>query len=213
MPAAKSILAATLDGAAGCSIGQIHIQPTAPGFVLTHGDDVARTDLKIFREADDALDLAKWDDAGRYRPLKTAPNLRHGWRMELSDLSATARAIEYFYPARLAAARQRQEGSLKTTSLRETLNRQTGMYRVAARISDDQIDRVVGDFCRSEGGCLRTILWTRDVGGGRPSTRLLDSKYDPDCDQTGRNDAPFIPLLCQESCNLLVNECRRAAKS
>jgi len=103
------------------------------------------------------------------------------------------------------------ENNLETTTLRETLDRQTGMYRVAAKISDDQIDEVVGRVCRSNGGCLRTLLWKRDHQGAAPSTKLPVKKFDPAHDQTGRSESA-IPLLCQEACALLVNECRAAVK-
>src|SRR5207302_9542188 len=67
------------------------------------------------------------------------------------------------------------ENRLSTTPLRETLDRQSGIYRIAAKISDKQIDDVVGNFCKSDGGCLRTILWKRDTHGDRKSTRLNSS--------------------------------------
>jgi hypothetical protein len=97
------------------------------------------------------------------------------------------------------------------------LNRQTGMYRVAAKISDQQLDGVIGNFCRSDGGCLRTILWQRDSHGMIPSTKLPQEKYDPTYDQARAAGAPVgtsrhFPLLCQEACNLLVAECRRVVK-
>ncbi len=41
--------------------------------------------LEIFRNPEDAIEIARYDDDGNYRPLKTAPNLRHGWRMEAWD--------------------------------------------------------------------------------------------------------------------------------
>jgi len=85
------------------------------------------------------------------------------------------------------------------------------MYRIAAKISDKQIDDVVGNFCKSDGGCLRTILWKRDTHGAIPSTNLPPKKFDPGHDQTGRGQNA-IPLLCQEPCNLLVAECRKAVK-
>ncbi len=62
------------------------------------------------------------------------------------------------------------------------------MYRVAAKISDQQIDDLVGNFCRSNGGCLRTILWKRDDKGTVPSTKLRPEKFDPAHDQTGRGE-------------------------
>jgi hypothetical protein len=59
---------------------------------------------------------------------------------------------------------------------------------------------------------LRTILWKRDKRGTIPSTKLPAEKFDPAHDQTGRGERA-IPLLCQEACNLLVNECRKVVKT
>lgn len=212
LAAIEQALGAALAAGAGC-IGEIAIRKTNSGFVIMHRDDVDRTDLEIM----DPTAIAKFDDHGKYRPLKTAPNLRRGWQIELADLSALARAIDYIYPGRLAAFAAWKGGELVVTSLRETLNRQSGMYRVAAQISDEQIDDVVANFCRSDGGCLRTILWKRDVAGTTPSTKLPVTKFDVAHDQTGDTKAcsstGLIPLICQEACNLLVNECRKVVKS
>ena len=204
MPLEKALAAVLNDSN---RFGQIFIQRTSSGgFVLCHRDDENARDLEILRKPDDALGIARYDDAGKFRPLKTAPNLRHGWRLELVDLEELRKALDYFYPGRLAMLAAWTENRLSTTSLRETLDRQSGMYRVAAKISDEQVDDVVGNFCKSEGGCLRTILWKRDTHGAIPST-----KFDPGHDQTGRGENA-IPLLCQEACNLLVAECRKAVK-
>jgi hypothetical protein len=201
------------------SFGQILIRrPSGGRFVLYHRDDEGRDDLQVFQNPDDVLELARYDDAGNYRPLKTAPNLRHGWRLEIVDLSELWQALDNFYPGRLATLAAWKENRLTTTPLRQTLDRQSGMYRVAAKTSNQQIDDLVGSFCRSDGGCLRTILWKRDASGTLPSTKLPPEKFEAACDQprgpesstsaTGR----VIPLLCQEACNLLVAECRKAVK-
>jgi sirohydrochlorin cobaltochelatase len=201
------------------SFGQILIRrPSGGRFVLCHRDDEGRDDLQVFQNPDDGLELARYDDAGNYRRLKTAPNLRHGWRLEIVDLSELWRALDNFYPGRLATLAAWKENRLTTTPLRQTLDRQSGMYRVAAKTSNQQIDDLVGSFCRSDGGCLRTILWKRDASGTLPSTKLPPEKFEAACDQprgpvsstsaTGR----VIPLLCQEACNLLVAECRKAVK-
>jgi len=206
--------------------GQILIQKIgAGGFVLSHRDDKTLDELKTSRNAEDAIEIAKYDDAGNYRPLKTAPNLRHGWRLELDTLEELRRALDYFYPGRLAVFAAWKSGKLQTTPLRETLNRQSGMYRIAAKISDTQIDNLVADFCRSNGGCLRTILWQRDGDGAIASTKLPKEKFDPSHDQAAacsrrpvgdarasHSEAATAPLLCQEACNLLVAECRTAVK-
>jgi sirohydrochlorin cobaltochelatase len=194
-------------------IGQISIGAKDDGtFSLTHCEDAPRNDLVPYAQADDAAQLARFDDAGKYRPLKTAPNLRHGWRLSLPDRKALGIALDLFYPGRLAAFFAWETGGLVTTPLRETLQRQTGMYRPAAKISDEEADTLVGNFCRSEGGCLRAILWKRDLTGTAASTLLPLEKFDPSHDQTGRG-RPMIPLLCQEACNLLVAEARKVAKA
>jgi sirohydrochlorin cobaltochelatase len=209
MPLEKALAAVLSENG---RIGQLLIQRTsAGGFVVCHREDEPSARLEIFRRSGDALEIARYDDAGNYRPLKSAPNLRHGWRLDLVDLGELRRALDYFYPGRLAMLAAWTENRLGTTPLRETLDRQSGMYRVAAKISDDQIDDVVGNFCKSDGGCLRTILWKRDTHGAIPSTKLPSQKFDPGHDQTGRGENT-IPLLCQEACNLLVAQCRKIVK-
>jgi len=199
-------------------IGQISIAKSAgDSFILCHRDDVGHDDFTLSRNPIDAAEIAKFDDAGNYRPLKTAPNLRHGWRMELGTLRELRHALDLFYPGRLAMFLAYQKSKLAITPLRETLNRQSGMYRVAAKISDDEIDEVVGHFCRSDGGCFRTILWKRDENRAIASTKLPPEKFDLAADQAGGPQSTAattaIPLLCQEACNLLVAECRKEVKS
>jgi sirohydrochlorin cobaltochelatase len=199
------------------SFGQILVQKReGAGFVLMHRDDESLHQLQPYRDALNAIEIAKYDDAGNYRPLKTAPNLRHGWRLELASLEELRRALGYFYPGRLAVFAAWKIGYLKTTALRETLDRQSGMYRVAAKISDPQINDLVAEFCRSDRGCLRTILWKRDRNGVIASTKLPKEKFDPGVDQiVARPESSTlatVPLLCQEACNLLIAECRKVVK-
>jgi len=206
--------------AAPFSFGQILVKKRkGAGFVLLHRDDESLYKLQRYRDAEKAIEIAKYDDAGNYRPLKTAPNLRHGWQLELATLEELRRALDYFYPGRLAVFAAWKSGYIKTTALRETLDRQSGMYRVAAKISDPQINDLVANFCRSDSGCLRTILWKRDPRGAIASTKLPKEKFDPAYDQASALDSPgstppaTVPLLCQEACNLLVAECRKVVKN
>jgi sirohydrochlorin cobaltochelatase len=207
--------------------GQILVtKRTRAGFVLSHRDDASRDQLQTYQGAEDAIEIAKYEDGGNYRPLKTAPNLRHGWRLELVTVEELRCALDYFYPGRLAVFGAWKSGYLKTTVLRGTLDRQSGMYRVAAKISDAQINDSVANFCRSDGGCLRTILWKRDRNGAIASTKLGNEKFDPGVDQAMaacrrhpagdvrdlHSEAATVPLLCQEACNLLVAECRKVVK-
>jgi sirohydrochlorin cobaltochelatase len=179
------------------------------GFELSHRTPRS-DDCKL--EVCAAEMIAKFDDAGNYRPLRTAPNLRHGWRIRASNVSEVINVVDAIYPGRLAAWRIWKTGGLTNTSLRKTLNRQSGMYRVAAKISDEQINELVGNFCRSDGGCLRTILWRRDEIGNAGSDKLAPEKFDPAVDQTGSGER-CVPLLCQEACNLLVAACRELVRT
>ncbi len=181
-------------------------------FDLRHRDDAGRVDLVLHRNAEAATEIARFDDAEKYRPLKTAPNLRHGWRLSLPNVSAVRLALDLFYPGRLAALAALRNGALQLTAFRSTLERQTGMYRVAAMIDDAEADALIGRVCRSDGGCLRTILWARDRSGATPSKQLPPEKFDSEFDQTGRGE-PALPLLCQEACNLLVAEARNVVKA
>jgi hypothetical protein len=207
--------------------GQILVRKTGDDFTLCHRDDETRDDLEEFQTPENALEIARFDDAGNYRPLKTAPNLRHGWSMNVRSSDQLRRALDHFYPGRLDVLIAWHRGQLRTTTLRETLDRQSGMYRVAAKISDAQIDDLVAGFCRSNGGCLRTILWKRDRRGAIPSAKLPKEKFDPAWDQalgragssafakaTADKTSPAtIPVLCQEACNLLVAACRKVVKA
>ena len=224
----RDLIAEILNGfSAPFYFGQILVEKSeGAGFVLLHRDDASLDQLETYRDAEDAVEIAKYDEAGNYRPLKTAPNLRRGWRLELATVEELKRALDYFYPGRLAVFAAWKRGYLKTTALRDTLDRQSGMYRVAAKISDPQINDLVADFCRSDSGCLRTILWKRDRNGVIASTKLPKGKFDPVVDQTAacsrrpagdarasHSEAATVPLLCQEVCNLLVAECRKVVKA
>jgi sirohydrochlorin cobaltochelatase len=201
------------------TFGQVLVVPIAPaGFRLSHREDRESSHFsESFSRPEDALAIARADDAGLYRPLKTAPNLRHGWSLDIADVADVYRALDFFYPGRLAVLHAHQNSRLNITPLRETLDRQSGMYRVAGKITDEQLNELIGNFCRSDGGCLRTILWSRDQSGAAPSTKLPASKYDPDYDQGATicgqpTGARNVPLLCQESCNLLIAACRNVVK-
>jgi sirohydrochlorin cobaltochelatase len=194
-------------------IGQIAIESREDGtFFLTHRDDDAQDGLAIHNGTEAAVELARFDDAGDYRPLKTAPTLRHGWKLEVPNLAELRLALDHFYPGRLPVFLAFRNGDLVTMPFRETLKRQSGMYRIAAQIGEEQADELIGRFCRSNGGCLRTILWKRDRSETVPSTNLPAEKFDPRYDQTG-GGKPVVPLLCQEACNLLVAEARAVVQA
>ena len=196
-----------------CRMGELLItRQFGAEFAICHRRDAGRTDLTIYRDADSAIEIARHDDDGAYRPLKTAPNLRHGWILLLATVREVRSALDHFYPARTAAYVAWRADRLRTTSLRDTLNRQTGMYRVAAKIGDEEANLLVASFCRSDGKCLRTIQWKLNNAGKPASIFLPPEKFDPTFDQTGQGER-VLPLLCQEACNLLVAAAREVVKA
>src|SRR4029077_17492247 len=107
--------------AAPFSFGQILVKKReGAGFALLHRDDALRDQLQTYRDAEDAIEIAKKHDAGNYRPLKTAPNLRHSWRLELATVEELRRALDYFYPGRLALFAAGKSGYLQNKALPDT---------------------------------------------------------------------------------------------
>ena len=133
-----------------CRIGQIIIQKaTGRGFILCHRDDKQLRGLQEFNSPDDAIEIAK---VRRRRKLSPAENrAQSAARMAIGSCRSCRLAARFglFLSWPSGRVRRLEEKQIRTTPLRETLNRQSGMYRVAAKISDDQIDDLVGDFCQS----------------------------------------------------------------
>ncbi len=178
-------------------------------FLLRHADDVQRDDLEEFRGPESAREIAADDDHGDYRPLKTAPSLRHGWQLQLDSFSELRLALDFFYPGVVALAAAQEEGTLEPTPLRETLNRQTGMYRITATIDNDSADRVVSENCALH-NCRRRILWSLE--NDRPLTKPPAEKHGEQV-VAGQWSEGRIPLICREACCLLVGAIRKEVKS
>jgi sirohydrochlorin cobaltochelatase len=195
------------------NLGEICARRVSVGlFVVRHRKDAESgktAQLRVYKGWIAARDLARFDREGRYRPLKGAPTLPSGWELQLDSVDALRLAIDAFYPGALASWFAWEEGRVSPVDLRTTLNRQTGMYRVAQKLTDHQADRLAGRFCRSDGGCLRTVLWT--IEGKRPDDNLPETKFSMRHDQLGKHES-VIPFLCIEACNLFVAEARRTVK-
>ncbi len=184
-----------------CRVGQVVV---SGDFCIRHEEDADRDDLVRHSDPHEAIVIARYDDAGKYRPLKTAPNLAHGWLLDLGGLSEVTLALNFLYPAALGTAAVQESGRLAAVDLRQTLARQTGMYAVVKKITDAQADEVIGRVCRGRPGCLRGIVWNIS-----PERQLA-------CGLTPVKNRDFaqseIPLWCAEACNLLVAEGRTVVK-
>jgi sirohydrochlorin cobaltochelatase len=173
-------------------------------FELRHHLDADADNLELFTGPEEARAIALYDATGEYRPLKTAPNLKRGWKLTLRNIPELHLALDYFYPAALAARLAIEERRLAITPLRDTLNRQSGMYAITKRITDAEANSVIAAICNTDTGCLKKILW--EITPGIPITSLPQEKFNP-------TPAPHqFPLLCPEACNLLVAKARETVK-
>ena len=188
-------------------LGRLHIGEVALGrdFTLRHVADVGRDDLIRHFDPVAAREIARYDAEGKFRPLKTAPNLKRGWLLDVGSIEGMELALEFLYPSALGLWLSWIKGTLHPTSMRETLNRQSGMYRITQLLTVGQAGELVGRCCTSEGGCLRTLLW--DLEPGIPVPSLPSEKLSLDALPSDR-----IPLICRELCNLVVAAARPIAR-
>jgi hypothetical protein len=206
------------------NLGELVVREVEQGrFLIRHWkDDESQRKLVIETNAIAVLEIVRYDEQGNYRALKGAPNLRTGWELRLESVPEVRQAIDYFYPGAFSTWLAFSRGEITPADLRQTLTRQTGMYRVTQRLTGFQAEDLAGRFCQSHSGCLRTILWTID--GKAPEKYLPPSKFDPQADQLaeqkgelgkdgGAGAPPYrVPFLCVEACNLFVAEARKIVK-
>jgi sirohydrochlorin cobaltochelatase len=188
------------------AVGELEFEETSTGYRLYHWAD--RNGLQTaqrYHSSQAARELAKYNAGGNFRPLKGAPDLPSGWVIELETIDELRKALDYFYPGAIATWVAYQNGKTRPVSLRETVNRQSGMYRVTRKLGDEEARMLVREACRSEDRCLRTILW--GIEENQTPDFLPPSKTDPAFDQTGQNRAA-IPFLCLEACNVLIARAR-----
>ncbi len=192
------------------ALGELEFAESSDGYLLYHSADRnSLIDARVYHSVEDARQIAKYDSSGAYRPLKGAPNLQRGWLIQLTNLDDLKRALDFFYPGAISTWVAHLAGTAHPVCLRRTLNRQTGMYRVTRKLTVEQAQNLVKEDCRSDGRCLRTILW--GIEENQPPDFLPAAKTDPTVDQTGQRRAA-LPFLCMEACNLLVAAARTTMK-
>lgn len=193
------------------ALGELEFAESSNGYLLYHSADRNfLMEARVYSSLVDARQIAKYDFSGAYRPLKGAPNLPRGWLIELTTIDDLRRALDFFYPGAISSWLAYQAGTAHPVCLRQTLNRQTGMYQEVRTLTDEQAQNLVKEACRSDSRCLRTILW--GIEEKQLPDFLPSSKSDPAVDQTGQKRAA-LPFLCLEACNLLVAAARTAMKN
>jgi sirohydrochlorin cobaltochelatase len=196
--------------AGGRQIGEVLILPEAGGWRVLHQADEAAAgtgSLTLHSNPAAALDLARNDAAGQFRPIKTAPTLKHGWELFLTTPATLHEALDFLYPAALSNWFRYAAGQIQPGQLKETLGRQTGMYRITGLLRADEAQGLVARTCH-DGNCQRRILWTWDHE--TPWTSLPAEKTT--CPRDPGTALPALPLLCTDACPLLIGPARPLVK-
>ncbi len=177
--------------------GEVFVEHLSEGtFRARHRDDRETLDsLENLGSVRCLREMTKWDAMGEYRPLKTAPTLKSGWVTACDSAEEFLKRLDALYPGVFATwvAYDREEH--QPTPLRDTLDRQTGMYRFAGSINNQMANQIMRDTCAK--GCLRIIAWPID--DQCPVSRL-------------KRPARDLPVICTEACTFAVSEARRLVK-
>ena len=198
-PGTENVAAASRDAFArwvddapdGRAFGQVIVRPTPTGgYVLRHLDDAQARDLQASDDPRDAREIARLTENGEYRPLKSSPNLRRGWRLNVTDARSLGTAMDYLYPAGVVHWYLHREGRLSLT-----ISGRTQRGRVASTSarsgSPTEGVRDAARACCEDEVCLKKTLWD------------VDEKTPLGIDR-GEGEIP-----CPEPCSIFVSFARR----
>jgi hypothetical protein len=189
--ASREAFAAWIDASrVGRAFGQVLARRTSGGYSLRHVDDAEASDLEVYEDPRAAREIARLTENGEHRPLKSSPNLRRGWEINVRDAPGLAVAMNYLYPAGIAHWHLHREGRVRTTNFRENAARQSGIYKRIQHLSNKGVQDAARACC-DDAVCLKRILW--DVDEKTPL-------------EMHRGDGE-IP--CPEPCSLFVSFARR----
>jgi hypothetical protein len=171
------------------TFAQVLIWHVCDGFELRHVDDrtVKAESLRAV-PVDGARGLAQYTAEGGFRPLKSAPTLQKGWRIEAKGEGQLEATLNQIYPGAIADWHAARGMEPPVTDYREFAGRQTGMYRAMGLLKDGQVTEVIRNTC-DKGHCLKRRLWT--ATGAAPD---------------GPAEKSLIP--CLEPCAILMESAR-----
>ncbi|MGB3680881.1 MAG: DR2241 family protein [Rubrobacteraceae bacterium] len=174
----------------GRHFAQVLVKPDGDGYELRHADDVGQEGLEVYRDPREAREVSKRTEEGEYRPLKTSPNLRRGWVLQLADEGELIVALNHLYPAAVVHWFLDREGRLEITNYRENAARQSGIYKRVQRLSDAGVQDAAKACCE-DAVCLKRTLW--DVDEDNPLAM-----------ERGAGEIP-----CPEPCSIFVSFARQ----
>jgi 4Fe-4S binding protein/cobalt chelatase family protein len=175
-------------------IGQVLVCRRDKGYELRHAEDHESATREL-RQAtpEEARAIAQFTEGGAFRPLKSAPTLRRGWRILANSDTELATALDRLYPGVIADLYATLQRPAPVTDYRAFTSRQTGMYRITTFLDDVDAGAVVRKCCASQ-FCLKRRFW--DVSGLAPEVVT---------------DKSVIP--CLEPCAVLLEFARKVVRA
>jgi hypothetical protein len=174
-------------------LSQVLIRRAGQGFELRHvaDGDASAEGMEVLTVAG-LRALAQFTATGAFRPLKSAPNLRRGWRVFAANPGELEMALNHLYPGAVADWFAARSDPPPVTSYRRFTARQTGMYRITTMLNDRIASAAIRACCHSD-FCLKQRLWSVD---GLP----------PDAPE----QKSVIP--CLEPCAIMLEFARKVAR-
>jgi hypothetical protein len=173
--------------------GQVAVRRLEGGFELRHESDrAAAADSLTTLNGTELRAWAQEAAGGAFRPLKSAPNLRAGWRAVAADGAALELLLHYLYPGAVADWFAARTAPPPLTSYRQFTARQTGMYRITTKLDDAIAGAAIRACCHVD-FCLKRRLWS--VEGLEPDA-----------------GGPKSLIPCLEPCALLLEFARKVAR-
>lgn len=159
-------------------------------YTARNATDSAGDDLDEHDDPLAARQIAKYDDDGQYRPLKTAPTLQTGWQFTDQTGSELLRTIDFIYPATVQNWYLERQDALDVSHWRETAERQTGIYDIIDTLDPEAVEWL-SQACCVDSQCLKRRQWDEDEGTPLDVPR-------------GEGEFP-----CREPCSLVIAAARK----
>lgn len=142
-------------------IGQIVLRKDAANWLLLHLAD-SQADPAHLKACSisELRRIASHNSSGRFRPIKSAPDLMQGWWFRTGSRAHLVDALDAIYPGFVADYYHfSQSGSAAAQTYWDYSQRQTGMYRVTQLISPEDLSDAVSGCCDAR-FCLKSRQWS-----------------------------------------------------
>ncbi len=171
-------------------LGEVQIVRVKDGFNLQH---IAYSEDLRLVHLSDLPTLVNFNTEGKFRPLKSVPDLPPGWFLHVKTADELAAALQIIYPNSLADLYATESKPLPTTDYRTFTNRQTGMYRITTFLDNNAVSDLTKKVC--EAICLKDRLWAISGSTGPRLPRW----------RTG--------LVCLEPCAIFLESARKEVRA